>query len=366
MLPQLSLLDQGSPYTADSDTGLVLPRHLNYSITGAHGTQAVPDIPGLRLIEGFLTPEQQAYCVQRVDAADGEWRNDLSRRVQHYGWRYDYKARSITPDMHLGALPDWLAEIARRLYDGADFFDRVPEQVIVNEYLPGQGISTHIDHPGFGPTVCTISLLDDWEMDFSERWRDKSPAMLQQGSCVLLTGLSRSVWRYGIAPRRSELVADGRRLRQRRLSLTFRTVVNRDGPNDNLATAGSRWHTPGTVNTAKHEPTVPESEETGIPYGATPDAACVTSPTLDRQHRTAESNAFSILDQYRDNMGLHVHDNGLVYTRQERRYTLKTLYTHLDTDLRDGGNGYFMPRAWIKRKVKDWAKQYLDECQEST
>ena len=24
----------------------------------------------------------------------------------------------------------------------------------------------HTDHKGFGPTVCTISLGDDWEMDF--------------------------------------------------------------------------------------------------------------------------------------------------------------------------------------------------------
>lgn len=106
------------------------------------------------------------------------------------------------------------------------------EQVIVNEYLPGQGISTHIDHPGFGPTVCTISLLDDWEMDFSLDWKSKIPALLQRGSCVLLTRDSRSVWQHGITPRKSEFLAGGRRTRQPRLSLTFRTVVNRDGPNN--------------------------------------------------------------------------------------------------------------------------------------
>src|SRR5947207_6818967 len=26
------------------------------------------------------------------------WPGDLSRRVQHYGWRYDYKARSVTEE----------------------------------------------------------------------------------------------------------------------------------------------------------------------------------------------------------------------------------------------------------------------------
>ena len=210
----------------------VAARHLNHPVSGAAGLQQIPAVPGLQFLEGFLTPEQQAYCVKRVDAAVDQWRNDLSRRVQHYGWRYDYKARAITPDMYLGALPDWLARLAQKLYAETGLFDRAPEQVIVNEYLPGQGIAMHIDHPGFGPTVCTISLLDDWEMDFAANWRDKSPALLQRGSCVLLTDDARSVWQHGIAPRKSEASDQGRRNRKRRLSLTFRTVVNHDGIND--------------------------------------------------------------------------------------------------------------------------------------
>ncbi len=226
---QLSLIASES---SDKCTDLVTPRHLNYDTTGKRGVQEATLVPGLRFVEEFLTPEEQAYCVQRIDAAIDEWRNDLSRRVQHYGWRYDYKARAITPDMHLGALPDWMAQVAQKLYDDTGLFERVPEQVIVNEYLPGQGIATHIDHPGFGPTVCTISLLDDWEMDFSENWKDKKPALLQKGSCVLLTGPARSVWQHGIAPRKSEPIENGRRDRKRRLSMTFRTVLNRDGVND--------------------------------------------------------------------------------------------------------------------------------------
>ena len=229
MQPQLSLLD--AP-VADRQPGLATPRHLNRGISGVAGLQVATAVPGLHFIEGFLTMEQQDDCVRRVDAAVDEWRNDLSRRVQHYGWRYDYKARAITPDMHIGVLPNWLATLAKKLYDETGLFDRMPEQVIVNEYLPGQGIAMHIDHPGFGPTVCTISLLDDWEMDFSENWRDKSPTLLQRGSCVLLTGSARNDWQHGIAPRKTELMNSGRRDRKRRLSLTFRTVINRDGPND--------------------------------------------------------------------------------------------------------------------------------------
>ena len=229
MSSQLSFVhDENS---IENETGLVTTRHINRDISGLEGVQEVRAVPGLKLIEGFLTPEEQADCVKQVDDAVNEWRNDLSRRVQHYGWRYDYKARAITPDMHLGVLPDWLSRLTQKLYDETGLFDRVPEQVIVNEYEPGQGIAMHIDHPGFGPTVCTISLLDDWEMDFAKNWNDKSPALLRRGSCVLLTDSSRSVWQHGIAPRKTEYQDDGRRNRRRRLSLTFRTVLNRDGLN---------------------------------------------------------------------------------------------------------------------------------------
>ena len=231
MTTQLSFIDD-TAVAQPATPGPITARHLNHDVAGSAGLQSASSVPGLHFVEGFLTPEQQADCVKRVDAAVDQWRNDLSRRVQHYGWRYDYKARAITPDMHLGALPDWLAHLAQKLYDETGRFDRVPEQVIVNEYLPGQGIAMHIDHPGFGPTVCTISLLDDWEMDFAENWRDKSPALLPRGSCVLLTDAARSVWQHGIAPRKSELTDAGRRNRQRRLSLTFRTVRNHDGIND--------------------------------------------------------------------------------------------------------------------------------------
>ena len=190
-------------------------------------------IPGLLLFPDLLTTEEQADCVKRIDAAAEQWRSDLSRRVQHYGWRYDYKARLITPDMYLGALPDWLQQLTARLHHETGSFDRIPEQVIVNEYLPGQGISTHIDHKGFGPTIYTVSLLESWEMDFSLNWRDKSPLVLTQGSCLLLTGPARSRYQHGIQARRHEPDGrGGRKPRRRRLSLTFRTVLNRDGIND--------------------------------------------------------------------------------------------------------------------------------------
>ena len=216
-----------------ADTSIIIPgRHINADIVGQPGTHQVAGVPGLTMTTDFLTPDQQATCVEHIDAAQDQWRTDLRRRVQHYGWRYDYRARAITPDMFLGSLPEWLQQIAQRIHNETNLFDRAPEQVIVNEYQSGQGIGIHIDHPGFGPAIATISLLDDWEMDFSKNWRDRSPALLPRGSATFFTGAARNRWQHAIQPRHNEPSIQGSRSRGRRISLTFRTVLNRDNLND--------------------------------------------------------------------------------------------------------------------------------------
>ena len=84
--------------------------HLNYAAAQEYAQRPVPDVPGLYYLPEFLTAEQQAKIISRLDSA--EWNNDMRRRVQQYGWRYDYRARAITPDMYLGALPQWLQPLA--------------------------------------------------------------------------------------------------------------------------------------------------------------------------------------------------------------------------------------------------------------
>ena len=207
-------------------------RHVNANPQGESGR--ITAIPGLHYLPEMLTPPQQAQAVRMVDAAQDEWRNDLARRTQHYGWRYDYRARAITPDMYLGQLPQWLQDLAERIQhevlndDGSPMFDRAPEQVIVNEYVGAQGIRPHIDHPGFGPTICTVSLIEDWEMDLSLKRNQNRPALLEAGSCLTMTGAARGSWYHGIPVRRTEPAGP---TRGRRISLTFRTVLNLDGRN---------------------------------------------------------------------------------------------------------------------------------------
>ena len=184
-----------------------------------------PDLPGARYLPSFITAAEEADYIRRIDENEAAWLTDLSRRVQHYGWRYDYSERTITADMRIGPLPEWLQGLAQRLYE-TGLFERPPEQVIVNEYEPGQGIAMHTDHSGFGPAVAMVSLGDAWEMDFSRPGGEgeaKSHMMLERGSALVLAGEARRKWRHGIAKRLTE-GPHRERKRKRRLSLTFRTV----------------------------------------------------------------------------------------------------------------------------------------------
>ena len=187
---------------------------------------AVPDIPGLQYVPQFLSVNEQEAAICHID--EEPWRSDLERRVQHYGWRYDYRARTIERDMHIGPLPIWLQDIAERLYSKTGLFDRVPDQAIVNEYFPGQGIAMHADRQCFGPTVATVSLGDAWRMDLRPaggKSDTRVDILLEQGSALLMTGDARWRWFHGIAKRQRERTDHGSRPRKRRVSLTFRTVL---------------------------------------------------------------------------------------------------------------------------------------------
>ena len=99
-----------------------------------------------------------------------------------------------------------------------------PEQMIVNEYLPGQGIANHIDHAlHFGPVVASLSLCSGVLMRF--RYNDQERELwLEPRSLLVLSGPARWAWSHGIAKRKGDVRDGARVLRGRRVSITFRTM----------------------------------------------------------------------------------------------------------------------------------------------
>ncbi|AWZ02807.1 2OG-Fe(II) oxygenase superfamily protein [Rhodobiaceae bacterium] len=181
--------------------------------------------PGATLINDFVSVGREQELLSVIDNAP--WLQDLRRRVQHYGWRYDYKARRVSEDAWLGPLPNWLQQEIGR-FSGSGLFDETPDQVIVNEYEPGQGIAPHVDCvPCFGPIIASLSLGGRVEMRFENTATGKKrETLLPARSLLVLTGPARYEWRHNIPARKSDVI-DGRRVgRKRRISLTFRRVIS--------------------------------------------------------------------------------------------------------------------------------------------
>jgi len=173
-------------------------------------------IEGLIYRPEFLTPEEQTAALAEVDSRP--WRDDLKRRVQHYGYVYDYTRKSVDTSMYLGPLPDFANVIAAKIGS-----DKMPDQLIVNEYQPGQGIFAHVDCvPCFKDVISTVSLGWAYEMDFIHlKTKEKRTILLEPGSLAIMTGESRYQWAHQIAARKKDKGIP----RQRRVSLTFRNVL---------------------------------------------------------------------------------------------------------------------------------------------
>lgn len=181
-------------------------------------------VSGLRYMSEYIDAVTEAVLIQTIDKQP--WLADLKRRVQHYGYKYDYKARGITQDLRLGPIPYWLGGLCDRLH-AEGIFSKQPDQVIINEYQPGQGITPHIDCvPCFGETIASISVGSPCVMEFTHSGsNEKTAQLLEPRSLIVLEGDVRYKWQHAIPQRKTDNWNGQKLPRGRRISLTFRTVI---------------------------------------------------------------------------------------------------------------------------------------------
>lgn len=181
---------------------------------------------GLTLVPLWLSNTQQDALLESIHST--QWSTQLERRVQHFGYRYSYQSSSVGT---IGSAPPFtplLSDIAERLHDEGHMRS-LANQCIVNEYIVDekrtQGISTHRDHPNlFGPTIVTLSLLESWSMRFTRDGYEPLEFLLDVGSIAVMSGEARYNWAHSIPARRYERSGGIRVRRNRRISVTFRTV----------------------------------------------------------------------------------------------------------------------------------------------
>ena len=186
---------------------------------------ALDTIHGLGYRVDYINEKQHNWLLNKIDKQP--WLNDLKRRVQHYGFKYDYRARKVNLNMRIGELPKWLKVLSQKLHEDRHM-PEVADQVIVNEYLPGQGISSHVDcEPCFKDTIVSLSLGSSCVMNFTNKdhTSKKFSAWLAPRSLVVLSGEARYKWLHGIAARKWDVWDGQKYMRERRVSLTFRKVM---------------------------------------------------------------------------------------------------------------------------------------------
>jgi alkylated DNA repair dioxygenase AlkB len=170
------------------------------------------DIPGLWYIEDYLDAEEVKKVESEIAKMDffGVSYTTKSRRVCHFGYEYQYKSPIL---IACDPIPDLFSTIISRLpkITGIQF---EPEQVIINEYLPGQGISPHIDHIKlFGDCIASLTIGSEATIKFELNKLVKTVKPIP-GSLYIMTHDARWKWKHSLR----------NTSKKTRYSVTYRTV----------------------------------------------------------------------------------------------------------------------------------------------
>ncbi|KAK7309464.1 hypothetical protein RJT34_06214 [Clitoria ternatea] len=209
------------------------------------------NIPGIYLVHDFISAKEEEELLQAVDCRP--WNSLSKRRVQHYGYEFCYDNRNVNTKHCLGELPSFVSPILERISSCPTFKsikNIVLDQLTVNEYPPGVGLSPHIDtHSAFEDLIFSLSLSGPCIMEFRryengdwlpraasdadakvESLKDDSNFIrrvvyLPPRSLLLLSGEARYAWHHYIPHHKIDKV-NGKVIRRasRRVSFTLRKV----------------------------------------------------------------------------------------------------------------------------------------------
>uniref|UniRef100_A0A914UZJ6 Fe2OG dioxygenase domain-containing protein n=1 Tax=Plectus sambesii TaxID=2011161 RepID=A0A914UZJ6_9BILA len=201
--------------------------------------------PTIHYIPNFITLEEEERLLEHIGSAPKpKWEYLSNRRLQNWGGIVGKKA--LIPDDNM---PEWLTWCIDKIAALEFTFpvENKPNHVLINEYLPGQGIMPHTDGPAFFPTVSTISLGSHTLLDFYKTVDENHPAtlesryvgsmLLERRSLILIKDSAYKDMMHGIAERATDTITEhvfnldktkwsiGDELtRDTRVSLTIRNV----------------------------------------------------------------------------------------------------------------------------------------------
>lgn len=187
----------------------------------------VTNIPKTLIIDQeFINKDEENKLLEWIKTQKPN--TTISRRTWHYGYEYNYKSKN---KKYIGNIPDELIFLCNRLKT-KNYFSIIPNQIIINEYLPGQGINAHIDSLIFEDTIATLSLLSPIEMEFKYKTNEFEEYLLPRSLYVMKDDM-RYKYTHCIRSRLTDRIIKEDNIykkdevmnRKTRYSITFRNVL---------------------------------------------------------------------------------------------------------------------------------------------
>lgn len=181
-------------------------------------TEDFDGIKGLFYIQNYLTATEMEMIKEKIDKEiilEPISQKANSRLVAHYGYYYSYDKTGLKP---APVIPEYLQNLAdpKRINNilGFDLIMEPFEQVIINEYKPGQEINYHTDHKVlFGPIIACITVGQSVPINF-KLGNEVKKLNIKAGSMYIMTGDARSMWQHYLKNNGDET----------RYSITYRTI----------------------------------------------------------------------------------------------------------------------------------------------
>lgn len=184
-----------------------------------------PLVPkGLVVIPEYVSVAEEEALITAIDSE--AWDTTIRRRVQHYGFQFEYSKLTVDTERPVKPFPPKCDELTHR----SELSDHGFNQLTINEYVPGIGIASHCDtHSSFTDIIAVVSLGGPINMDFvSDCGSKKVSVEIPNRSLYIMSGDSRYGWRHGVASRKTDRDVEGYlRSRGRRISLTWRNCVEK-------------------------------------------------------------------------------------------------------------------------------------------
>jgi len=182
----------------------------------------IKSVPGLFLIPNFLNIFEETVLWGEIKKRP--WQVD-TRAIQYYGYKHEtffpYSIVKIKEE-----IPTFLTPLIDKIMEHKIVKFR-PDQIIINDYLPGQGIRPHFDRKDyFDEQIVGVSLGSDIVMEWTRSSDEKVSVPTPARSLYMIEGPARYEFQHSIPGRKTDKLEDGKVfVRKERISITFRKVI---------------------------------------------------------------------------------------------------------------------------------------------